>query len=160
MQGKAFKIQNKQEQWIVVTRFLSNVNGVFGGDWVGFSLRPCHSSKFSSLSPTLFSREKKLFVPCGWLMPVILATQETEIRRITVWSQPGETQSQKKPMRKKVWWGGSMCRPWVQTPVPQKKKKKLFVQEFFEKLLGQKRLDPFPNYHKGSWQTLLHPKRD
>jgi hypothetical protein len=27
---------------------------------------------------------------CPWLVPVILATQEAEIRRIVVWSQPGQ----------------------------------------------------------------------
>jgi hypothetical protein len=47
-----------------------------------------------------------------WLMPVILVTQEAEIRRIAVWSQP-----------EKDWWSGSRCRPWVQAPVPQKKRK-------------------------------------
>jgi hypothetical protein len=58
---------------------------------------------------------------CQWLTPVILATQEAEIRRIIVWSQPGKivckTLSQKKPITKKGWWSGSRCRPWVQTPV-------------------------------------------
>jgi hypothetical protein len=51
-----------------------------------------------------------------------------KIRRIMVQSQPGqidgETLSQKQPITKKGWWSGSKCRPWVQTPVLQKKKKK------------------------------------
>jgi hypothetical protein len=42
---------------------------------------------------------------CLWLMPVILAPQEAEIRRIMVESQPGqivwETLSQKKTHHKK-----------------------------------------------------------
>jgi hypothetical protein len=62
---------------------------------------------------------------CWWLTSEILATLEAEIRRITVWSQTGqivhETLSWKKSITKKGWW---RCRPWVQAPVPQKKKKK------------------------------------
>jgi hypothetical protein len=54
-----------------------------------------------------------------WLTPVILATQEAEIRRILVWNQPRqivqETLSQKKLITKKRgrggWWSGSGCRP-------------------------------------------------
>jgi hypothetical protein len=42
-----------------------------------------------------------------WLTPIILATQEAEIRRITVQCQPREkvhkTPSQKK-LTKKCWW--------------------------------------------------------
>jgi hypothetical protein len=61
------------------------------------------------------------------LTPVILATQETEIRRIMVQNQPRQlvcetlSQKKKKPFTKKGWWSGSRCRPQVQTPAPQKK---------------------------------------
>jgi hypothetical protein len=45
-----------------------------------------------------------------WLTHVILATQEAEIRRIVVQSQPGrqfcETLSRKYPSQKKGWWSG------------------------------------------------------
>jgi hypothetical protein len=48
------------------------------------------------------------------VMPVILATQEAEIRWIEVRSQPGqivlETLSQKIPLQMD-WWSGSRCRP-------------------------------------------------
>jgi hypothetical protein len=41
---------------------------------------------------------------CGWLTPIILATEETELRRTTVQSQPGqsvqETLSRKNPSLK------------------------------------------------------------
>jgi hypothetical protein len=62
---------------------------------------------------------------CQWLMPVILATQKAEIRKIVVQSQLGAN-SLGDPISKnpsqKDWLSGSRCRPWVQTPVPQKKK--------------------------------------
>jgi hypothetical protein len=61
-------------------------------------------------------------------MPVILATQEAEIRRIMPQSQPGqivpETLSRKTPFTKKNWWCSSKCRPSVQTPVLQRKKRR------------------------------------
>jgi hypothetical protein len=34
--------------------------------------------------------KKKVLVGCQWLTPIIIATQEAEIRRIMVQSQPGE----------------------------------------------------------------------
>jgi hypothetical protein len=49
-----------------------------------------------------------------WLTPVILGTQEAEIR-IAVQSQPRqtvcETLSQENPSQKKGWWSGSRCSP-------------------------------------------------
>jgi hypothetical protein len=65
----------------------------------------------------------------GWApvaLPVILATQEAEIRRITVRSQPGANRLEdpilKKHFTKRGWWCGSRFRPWVQTSVLQRKK--------------------------------------
>jgi hypothetical protein len=49
-------------------------------------------------------------------MPVILATQEAEIRRTAIQRQPrqivhGTVSQKKKPFTKKDWWSGSRCRP-------------------------------------------------
>jgi hypothetical protein len=48
-------------------------------------------------------------------MPIILATQEAEIRRIMVLSQPGQIVPQdpilKNPFTKNGWWSSSRCRP-------------------------------------------------
>jgi hypothetical protein len=45
-----------------------------------------------------------------WLTPIILATQEAEIRKMVVQSQPWANSSQdpiaKKPLTKKGWWSG------------------------------------------------------
>jgi hypothetical protein len=50
-----------------------------------------------------------------WLKPVILATQEVEIRRIEVRSQSSQivlqTLISKKPITKKGWGSGLRCRP-------------------------------------------------
>jgi molybdopterin converting factor small subunit len=63
-----------------------------------------------------------------WFTPVILATQEAEIRRIVVqshlWQIVPETLSQKYPSQKKGWGSGSRRRPWVQASVTSAKKKK------------------------------------
>jgi hypothetical protein len=62
-------------------------------------------------------------------MPVIPATQEAEIKRIMVQSQPEQivckTLSRKNPSQKKGWWSDSRCRPGVQASIPKKKKKKV-----------------------------------
>jgi hypothetical protein len=52
-----------------------------------------------------------MMVRCWWLTPIILATQEAEIGRITIGSQPRQIISldliSKKPFTKKGWWSGS-----------------------------------------------------
>jgi hypothetical protein len=49
------------------------------------------------------------------LTPIMLTTQEAEIRRIEVQSQPQAHSSQnpisKKPITEKYWWSNSRCRP-------------------------------------------------
>jgi hypothetical protein len=69
----------------------------------------------------------KIFIwaGCRWLTPVITATQETESKKIVVWSQPGQialkTLSWKNPAPKKGKWSSSRYGPWVQILVPSKK---------------------------------------
>jgi hypothetical protein len=57
-----------------------------------------------------------------WLTPIILVTQEAEIRRIEVWANSLWDSISKKPITKigLVEWRWKL---WVQTPVPQEKKK-------------------------------------
>jgi hypothetical protein len=60
-------------------------------------------------------QKKKAHAGHWWPMPVILATQEAEIRRIKVRSQSGqivlETLSWKKPITRKGWWSSSGVGP-------------------------------------------------
>jgi hypothetical protein len=64
------------------------------------------------------------------LTTLIIATQKAESRWIAVQSQPQANNAwvpiskKKNPSQKKDWWSGSRCRPWVQTLVPLKKKKR------------------------------------
>jgi hypothetical protein len=48
---------------------------------------------------------------------------------LLIWNQTGQIvlwdSISKKPFTKKGWWSGSSCRPWVQVPVPQKKRKRM-----------------------------------
>jgi hypothetical protein len=67
--------------------------------------------------------QKVTVVRPRWLKPVILATQEAEIKRIADRRQPQQNSLgdhiSKKSILKKGWWSGLRCRPWVQTPVPK-----------------------------------------
>jgi hypothetical protein len=88
---------------------------------VHFQLKFNRSTKFNRKS-----LKYTILTGCQWLMSVILATQVAETRRIKVQGQPRQNSSQdpisKYPFTKKGWWSGSRCRPWVQTPVWEKKK--------------------------------------
>jgi hypothetical protein len=75
-----------------------------------------------------YTIKEKMLPGSGWLTPVILATQEAKIRRISVPSQPGQIVPEilflKNPSQKRA---GGMAQgvgpDWFQTPVPQEKKK-------------------------------------
>jgi hypothetical protein len=72
-----------------------------------------------------------------WFTPVILATQEIEIRRIVVQSHPRQiickNLSRRNPSQKKDWCCGLRCRPWVLALVPhthtQKKPRKIHASQ-------------------------------
>jgi hypothetical protein len=49
----------------------------------------------------VFKRERKSSWACWWLTPLILATQEAEIRGITVLSQPRQLVCKTLPQKKK-----------------------------------------------------------
>jgi hypothetical protein len=65
-------------------------------------------------------------------MPVVLATQEAELRRIMVQSQPGQTVHRpylknkkiKKSQKKGGWWNGSRCKFKSQSCKKKKKERK------------------------------------
>jgi hypothetical protein len=69
---------------------------------------------------------------CQWLIPVILATQEAEIRRFMVQSRPGqivcETLSQKNPTQKRA---GRMTQGISPEFKPQYHEKKLVYKQIF-----------------------------
>jgi hypothetical protein len=83
---------------------------------------PSKCEALSSNSST--TKKQQQFARHWWLMSIILATQEIEIRSIKVWSQPRQIVLQnlsQKTFQKK----GMVDRPWVQTPILQKKKHRL-----------------------------------
>jgi hypothetical protein len=86
--------------------------------YIGFLLKWCSAVSMGLLEVGLgpfvlfsldavvpFSFKKQTWAGHQWLTPIILATQEAEIRRITVQSQPGQivlkTLSQKNLYKKK-----------------------------------------------------------
>jgi hypothetical protein len=64
-----------------------------------------------------------------WLVPIILATQEAEIRRIEVWSQARQI-----VCKTLSWKTHHKKRSWVQAPVLQKKSAgtDVFMDEFYQ----------------------------
>jgi hypothetical protein len=56
---------------------------------------------------------------------VIVAIQEDHGLKPAQANSSRDPLSKKSITQKKGWWSGSRCRPWVQTPGPQKKKKKV-----------------------------------
>jgi hypothetical protein len=73
------------------------------------------------------SKKITILAGCQWLMPIILATQEAEIRRIKVQSQPGQTVCETLSLETlhKIRAGG-VAQDVCPTFKPQYHKKKIF----------------------------------
>jgi hypothetical protein len=102
------------------TEYILHVNTQ---DWGGIEPMNAKSMFYHWTSPQPIPMILKT-VRHQWLTPVILATQEAEIRRIKVWNQPrqvvGETLSQKIPSQT---WSGSRVGPEFKLQYPKKKTK-------------------------------------
>jgi hypothetical protein len=68
-------------------------------------------------------KKKVWLVPDWWPSPVILATQDDLSLKPAWANSSARPYLEKNPSQKKGWWSGSRCRPWVQAPILQKKKK-------------------------------------
>jgi hypothetical protein len=92
------------------------------------SYEPGTNGKTLSFPHKVFNLARKdRYVRSQWLTPVILATQEAEIRRNVVRSQPGKvvhkTLSQKNPSQKRAGGVAQGVDPEFKTQYRQKKKK-------------------------------------
>jgi hypothetical protein len=58
--------------------------------WAGMPLNICCLFVRQKVPRCLKKKKKREKARCSWLTPVILATQEAEIRKIMVQSQPGQ----------------------------------------------------------------------
>jgi hypothetical protein len=91
------------------------IQGLFSSEWKKIWL-----TKLSIKDLNIWAKSGR-----WWLVPLILATQEPEIRRDhgskPAWANSSADPVLKTPIKKKSSWRRSRCGPWVQTPLLQKK---------------------------------------
>jgi hypothetical protein len=76
--------------------------------------KPTYSKSTLFLDVVVKCSQKTQKCQVLWLMPIIPGTQEAEIGRIEIQSQPRQIVRDpisKKPITEKGWWSGSTCRP-------------------------------------------------
>jgi hypothetical protein len=86
--------------------FVSSFFAVLGFELRASSMLGRHSTTWEMPAYLFFLRIWHFLARCQWLTPVILVTQEAEIRRISVWSHPGQIVPRdpvlKKPSQKRA----------------------------------------------------------